>query len=148
VQLEAAAAETQCGRQRPVGRTGETEIEPIRCVASHERPAPALHAPCRASPRDVDAERSQRITHVTRIVGIEQVRDLRDSVGQRGQQECTIRDALRAGQRHVAFDTTHRVQREGLHGRAIKRQKLRPALVFRARNVLAADVDAVHTPDA
>ncbi len=65
------------------------------------------------------AERSKRVEHDARIVGIEQVRDRRLAFGQRGQQQHAVGDALGAGQSNRAVSAGKRSKIEVVHDRVL-----------------------------
>src|SRR5207248_3376975 len=57
-------------------------------------------------------EQAKRVDHDARVVGIEQAMDLSFAVGERGEQQHAVRDALRARQPHASGGAARRPQLE------------------------------------
>jgi len=56
----------------------------------------------------MDSERRERIEHAIDIVGVEEPADRRRARRKRGEQQCPIGDAFRAGQRDHALGASRR----------------------------------------
>jgi len=64
---------------------------------------------------DADVQRRERIEHVAGVVAVEEIADARGTLGQRGQQQNPVRNALRTRQLHYARDVVDRIQSQGFH---------------------------------
>ena len=116
-----AVAESERGGQRPErgARVAQEQI----CLAYRERSARSND---RLDSLKSNAKAGKRVAHHLGVVGVEQAADLGLALGQRGEQQDAVGDALRAGEPHRAGGAALGFEPKRFH----QAPGLRPAQVF------------------
>src|SRR5260221_3330807 len=111
-----AVAESERGGQWTTVRAGVAQ-EKVGLLLG-ERSADAAHLDAGSVLGQRHAEARERFAHDARVLGVEQSLHLRFALGQRGEQEDAVGDALRAGQAHAAACAARRLQLEDFSHRS------------------------------
>jgi len=139
-----AAAKRQRGRQGTQCGAGVAEKE-IGFLLP-ERPADTLHLDAAGVLGERDPEARKRLAHDASVFGVEQSGDVGLALGERGEQENAIGDALRARQAHAPGRALGLRKEASVHGYSLAGERLGGAP--QAVRVARASVISRSRPEA